>query len=365
MEAPPIRYAKTVDGVRIAYWVIRDGPTAIVQLPYPWAHLRNEWGVPEIASWHERLSAGRTLIAYDGRGGGMSERPGLPNPERRFGLDLAAVLDAVGVHRAAILATWMHAWTAMGFARKFPDRVSHLVLWGSAVRGADLYGGAVTAAAEMGTADGWQYARLVARSFLGWDAGDVVDRYIEATLGAAPRVPGGAPGANGSRRIDAAQAFDGTELAAEVRAPTLVLHARENTFVSEESAAGLAAAIPGAQLVVLDGESLFLPVEVADQALAAINAFIEETSAPREPVAGTSRAVAGAAPGPPYPDGLSPREVEVLRLVAMGATNAEIAERLVISINTVMRHVSHIFDKTGATNRVEATRYAIEHALTE
>ena len=55
----------------------------------------------------------------------------------------------------------------------------------------------------------------------------------------------------------------------------------------------------------------------------------------------------------------------MLRLLAMGASNAEIAERLVISINTVTRHITQIFDKTGATNRVEATRYAIRHALTE
>jgi DNA-binding NarL/FixJ family response regulator/tetratricopeptide (TPR) repeat protein len=73
---------------------------------------------------------------------------------------------------------------------------------------------------------------------------------------------------------------------------------------------------------------------------------------------------AGRPPAPAYPDGLSVREVEVLRLVAAGRTNKEIGETLVISINTVLRHVAHIFEKTGAANRAEAATYAARHGIT-
>lgn len=66
---------------------------------------------------------------------------------------------------------------------------------------------------------------------------------------------------------------------------------------------------------------------------------------------------------PAYPGGRSVREVEVLRLVAAGKSNREIAEALVISLNTVVRHISNIFNKTGAANRVEAASYASQHAL--
>jgi DNA-binding NarL/FixJ family response regulator len=62
-------------------------------------------------------------------------------------------------------------------------------------------------------------------------------------------------------------------------------------------------------------------------------------------------------------DRLSTREVEVLRLVAAGKSNAEIADELVISVNTVRRHVSNIFDKTGAANRAQATAYAKDHGI--
>ena len=67
--------------------------------------------------------------------------------------------------------------------------------------------------------------------------------------------------------------------------------------------------------------------------------------------------------GPLYPAGLSEREVEVLRLIAAGASNRDIAETLVISLNTVARHVNHILAKTNTANRAEAAIYAVHHGL--
>jgi DNA-binding CsgD family transcriptional regulator len=64
-----------------------------------------------------------------------------------------------------------------------------------------------------------------------------------------------------------------------------------------------------------------------------------------------------------YPGGLSPREVEVLRLVAAGKSNQQIADALVISLNTVARHMGNIFAKLGAANRVEAASFAAKHGL--
>ena len=66
---------------------------------------------------------------------------------------------------------------------------------------------------------------------------------------------------------------------------------------------------------------------------------------------------------PAYPDGLTQREVEVLRLVASGKSNREIAEELVIAEGTARRHVNNIYDKIGARNRAEATSYALKEGL--
>jgi DNA-binding NarL/FixJ family response regulator len=66
---------------------------------------------------------------------------------------------------------------------------------------------------------------------------------------------------------------------------------------------------------------------------------------------------------PPYPAGLTSREVEVLGLVAQGLTNAQVAERLFLSPRTVHRHLNSIFHKLGVRSRTAATRFAIEHGL--
>jgi len=66
---------------------------------------------------------------------------------------------------------------------------------------------------------------------------------------------------------------------------------------------------------------------------------------------------------PAYPDGLTAREVKVLRLVAQGLTNEQVAAQIVISPRTVNTHLTSIYGKIGVTSRSAATRYAIEHHL--
>ncbi len=96
---------------------------------------------------------------------------------------------------------------------------------------------------------------------------------------------------------------------------------------------------------------------------------LEEVLAAREPATPTL-APAGQPSPPPvmarviYPDGLTTREVEVLRLIAQGLKDTEVAEQLVISPRTVHAHLSSIYSKLGVTSRNAATRYAIEHKLT-
>ncbi|HZA25062.1 MAG TPA: LuxR C-terminal-related transcriptional regulator, partial [Dehalococcoidia bacterium] len=66
---------------------------------------------------------------------------------------------------------------------------------------------------------------------------------------------------------------------------------------------------------------------------------------------------------PAYPDGLTQREVEVLRLIALGRSNSEIANELVLSVRTVERHITNIYAKINARGRADATSYAFTHRL--
>lgn len=77
-------------------------------------------------------------------------------------------------------------------------------------------------------------------------------------------------------------------------------------------------------------------------------------------IAGTSEA---ATPQPQLPDGLTPREVDVLALIAQGLSNSEIAERLYVSEATVKSHINHLFAKTGVRDRAQAVTYAFRHGL--
>ncbi len=71
----------------------------------------------------------------------------------------------------------------------------------------------------------------------------------------------------------------------------------------------------------------------------------------------------GAASGGPLPDGLTEREAEILRLIAQGLNNPEIAARLFVTTHTVKSHVNRVFAKTGSRDRAAAIRYAQQHGL--
>ena len=68
-------------------------------------------------------------------------------------------------------------------------------------------------------------------------------------------------------------------------------------------------------------------------------------------------------PSPAYPAGLTRREVEVLRLIAQGMTDAQVAERLIVSAHTVHAHLRSIYGKLDVTSRAAATRFAVDHHL--
>jgi DNA-binding CsgD family transcriptional regulator len=139
------------------------------------------------------------------------------------------------------------------------------------------------------------------------------------------------------RLYEARNRIDVVDVGPRVSAPTLVLHARGDRVVPVEEGRLLAAQIPGARFVLLESDNhILLPDEPAWAVfLSEVRAFV-----------GTERA-----PAPPALTALSPRELDVLELVAAGLTNEAIAERLCLSVRTVERHLSNVYVKLRVSGK--------------
>ena len=133
---PPIQYASTDDGVNIAYWTMGEGPPLIAMPSMPWSHLQLEWTIPEVSHWYERLSRGRTLVRYDGRGFGLSSRDVDDLSLEAEVRDLKAVIGASGFERFDIYAGLHSGPPAIAYAVNHSDRVDHMVLFCSYADGA-------------------------------------------------------------------------------------------------------------------------------------------------------------------------------------------------------------------------------------
>ena len=124
-----VQYATTADGVRIAFCAMGHGRPLLYMPPLPLRHVELEWQLPEDRRWLERLGHGRTLIRYDPRGLGLSERQVDDWRLDALVLDVAAVVDAVGAEQVALFACLNAAPIAIAYAAHHAERVSHLFLW--------------------------------------------------------------------------------------------------------------------------------------------------------------------------------------------------------------------------------------------
>jgi pimeloyl-ACP methyl ester carboxylesterase/DNA-binding CsgD family transcriptional regulator len=332
-----VRFCTAPDGVRLAYAVHGRGPP-MVRVATWLTHLALDWESPVWRHWVERLGERHTVVRYDERGCGLSDpRVGELSLET-WVADLETVVEARGLERFVLLGISGGAAIAVAYTARHPERVSDLVLYGGYTRGRKLRGElaeeqALVAAIRAGwTAPNPAFRRLFSTLFMPHGTAEQKSWYedlLRRTTSAA----------NAARLFDARGALDVTELAPDVRARTLVAHARDERAVPVEEAMRLAALIPGAQLILLDSENhILLSDEPAWQDfLSALDRFLG-TSAPREPAAGVAE--------------LSPRELEVLELVASGLANEAIADRLCLSVRTVERHLSNIYAKLRVSGKV-------------
>jgi len=277
---PRIQYAKTADGVSIAYWKSGKGTPLVLMPTTPFSHLELEWQIPEYRLWYERMLQTVNLVRYDNRGSGLSDRDVTDYSLDAHVSDLDAVVEALGLQRFALMAPLYVGLAAITFAVRQPERVSHLVLWCSIARMSDYSASPVTQTlAAMRDKDFELYTETVSHAGLGWTEGESARQYAalmrECVTQDACRA-----------MFEAMTDVDVSGLLAQVKSPTLVLHRRQVNFPPVELSKGLASKIPGARLSLLEGTSLAGFLGDMESVAQSIEEFIsegEEAEAAAEP----------------------------------------------------------------------------------
>jgi len=340
MDAPPVQYVTTSDGYNIAYTVSGEGQP-LVFMPVRFSHLEAQWSLPSnLTPWIEGLAARFRLVRYDGRGQGMSTR-GLDAGVTMdaLGRDLEAVVEHLKLERFVLLGYGWSAHVAVNYAVRHSERVRMLVLLACSVSGAAWPGTMHESLADQD----WELF-LRSQTGLGHEA-DVSGAFQMMKLAITP--------SDYAALMHAFRQSDLQSVLPNVQTPTLVIHGKESLLLRPEESIKVAVSIPRSRMMLTEGPVLFGD---ASQGLRALDDFVTSISAEEEQDIAALASVSTTG-------GLSQREVEVLRLVAAGHSNQQIADQLVISLNTVRRHVSNVFDKTGVANRTEASVYARDRGL--
>ena len=274
-----IGYCRTADGVRLAYATVGQGPRLFKAANYL-NHLEYDWECPVTRHLLHGLARNFTLLRYDARGNGLSDWDVANVSFQAWVSDLETVADTVGWDRFPLMGMSQGCAISIAYAVRHPQRVSHLILYGSFARGR-----MVRAESEE------QREKIKAMETLvrlGWGEENAAFRQLFTSL----FVPGGS-----KEQIDlfnelqrrttspecAARYFRTTNeidvraLLPKIRAPTLVLHLRGDAVHAFEFGREVAAAIPGARFVPLPGKN-HMPLEqdpAAPRILEEINLFLK------------------------------------------------------------------------------------------
>lgn len=347
---PETRYARSGE-CHIAYQVMGDGPVDLVYVPGWVSHLELELENGLSRRFYEALASFTRLIRFDKRGSGMSDRAlGSMSLEQRMD-DIRAVLDAADVKRASLFGFSEGGTLAAMFAAEYPERVDKLVLFAS-------HAGKVTGSPDFPC--GYE-----AEPRIRW-----IEEVIETRWGAGDSLEHLAPTLWRHRQADRARARmarfermaatpgaalalfranignDARPVMPRVEAPTLVLHRAGDRFVPICNGEYLAATIPDAHLVVVEGDDHLPYVGDSMAVVREVEQFLVGTRHHADRI----RRQAGVV-GDPL-NSLTPAESRVAECIAKGMSNPAIANALHLSRHTVESHLKRIYTKLGV-NRIQ------------
>ncbi|PWE32606.1 hypothetical protein DDZ14_09435 [Maritimibacter sp. 55A14] len=276
-EAQTIRMARSRDGTRIAHTTTGAGPP-MLRAGHFLTHLELDWKSPVWRPFLDRLGSSFSVTRYDQRGTGLSD-PSPPDLSlERLADDLEAVADAAGLDRFPILAASQGVPVAVAFAARCPERVSRLVLYGGYAQGRAVRG----TEEEVRNAEAIQ---TVIRQGWGRSGGAFAAAFATLYMPDATRAQlehmAQMQLASASVEIAVAlrraiDAYDVTDILDRVKAPTLILHAREDSVHPASQSGVLSAGIPDARLHVMEGRNhVPLPQDPCwEELLGAAEAFL-------------------------------------------------------------------------------------------
>ncbi|MDO8612260.1 MAG: adenylate/guanylate cyclase domain-containing protein [Dehalococcoidia bacterium] len=274
---PRIRYAKTSDGVDIAFWTLGEGPPLVYMPMIPNSHLQVEWQLDACRRWYERLSHGRMIVRYDNRGSGLSDRIISDYSPEALVRDLEAVVEQLKLEQFALMGLHRSGPIAVAYAADHPERITRLILWCTWARTASYMEPARFQTLRRMLNEGdWQLGtETIAREFTGWSEGPltraVAERIRQSTTQEVYRAI-----------VDALAEFDASSFLPQIRCPTLILHPNNVPLVPVDMARQVAAGIADARLALVDGEALFPFIGDHEAKLQAIDEFLSEGEEPPE-----------------------------------------------------------------------------------
>lgn len=352
-----IRFCTAPDGVSLAYATSGNGPP-LVRVANWLTHLDLDWKGPIWSHWFREFSGDHTLIRFDLRGSGLSERSVEEQSLEVWRQDLETIIEDLGIDRFPLLGFCQGGAIALNYTVRHPGEVSHLILFdsysqGNLVEGAPLRKKLETKALTKMIEVGWgrddtAVFRRVFADLLMPDASEDERRWLAELQRQTTSQ------AMAARLWEEFHRIDVEQLAKQVNVPTLIFHVTGDKVVPFKAGKKLASLISDARFVPLESENhILLKDDPAwKRFVAEVKNFIGSSG---------SQTVADD-PQEVFPE-LTPRECEVLDLIAKGLTNDEIADRLFISPKTVRNHITRIFSKLNVNSRPKAIVLAREAGM--
>lgn len=272
-----IRYTRVADGLKIAWASAGSGYPLVRSLGW-FTNLEKEWESPVSSAFCQKLASRFQLIRYDGRGMGLSDRDVTEFSAETRLEDLEGVVDASGIEKFALMGMSEGGATAIRYALKHPERVSHLVLWGTflATPSPDDIPQIVAIARLVPKhwgGDSAAFHQMFTASFL--PDGNAAENELFNELQRTSATP-----ETVTAFLMSMNEIDVRAVAGEVDIPALVLHRRGDLAVPVKYGKEVAAELPNSKLVLLDGNNHWFVTEDAsiDYIIGLIEEFISKES---------------------------------------------------------------------------------------